>query len=78
MMQIRRNGVEEFTCGHCGTQYEVSKTPARDSGSAECEVCNRIMIKCVDAAIPIFRSKRSVENQKRCYLFSSHAHAAVG
>ena len=78
MVQIRRNGIEEFTCSHCGTQYDVSKTPARDNGSAECQVCNRIMIKWVDAAIPIFRSKKSVENLKRRYLFSSQAHAAFG
>ncbi len=78
MVQIGRNGIEEFTCSHCGTRYEVSRTPARDSGSEECQVCNRIMIKWVDAAIPIFRSKTSLENLKRHYLFLLNAYAAVG
>lgn len=78
MVQIRRDGLEEFTCTHCGAAYEVSKTPARDSGSAECEVCNRIMIKWVDSAIPIFRAKKSVGNAKRRYFFSSLARPAGG
>jgi hypothetical protein len=78
MVQIRRDGIEDFTCTHCGAAYEISKTPARDSGSAECEVCNMIMLKWVDSAIPLFRAKKSVENAKRRYFFSSVAHASRG
>jgi hypothetical protein len=78
MVQIRRDGIEDFTCIHCGAAYEISKTPARDSGSAECEVCNMIMLKWVDAPIPMFRAKKSVENAKRRHFFSPLAHSAGG
>jgi hypothetical protein len=69
MVQIARDGTENFTCAHCGTVYEISKTSARDSGSAECEVCNMIMMEWVDSAIPLFRAKRSIEEAKRRYCF---------
>ena len=68
-MQIQRDGTENFTCTHCGAVYEVSETPAHDTGSAACEVCDMIMMKWVDSAIPLFRAKKSIEDAKRRYLF---------
>jgi hypothetical protein len=63
MVQIRRSdSTDDFTCPHCGTVYEViSESPARDSGSAECEVCKRIMKQWTDSAIPLFRVKKRAE-----------------
>jgi hypothetical protein len=78
MVQIRRGGIEDFSCTHCGAAYEISETPARDTGSAACEVCDMIMMKWVDSAIPIFRARKSVETARRRYFFSSHSHAAGG
>jgi predicted Zn finger-like uncharacterized protein len=68
MMQISRDGTEDFTCPHCGAVYEVSKTPAHDSGSVACEVCETTMMKWVDSAIPIFRAKISIEDAKYRYF----------
>jgi hypothetical protein len=68
MVQIERDGTEDFTCTHCGAIYEMSETPAHDSGSAACEVCDMIMIKWVDSAIPLFRAKKSIEGAKRRYF----------
>jgi hypothetical protein len=70
MTQIERGGID-FTCTHCGAVYEISKTPAHDSGSAACEVCNMIMMEWVDSAIPLFRAKESIVDAKRHYLFGS-------
>jgi predicted Zn finger-like uncharacterized protein len=63
MVQIRRSdSINDFTCPHCGTVYAViSRSPARDSGSAQCEVCNRIMQQWTDSAIPLFRVKKRAE-----------------
>jgi hypothetical protein len=69
MMQIRRDGTEDFTCAHCGAVYEVLETPAHDSGSAACEVCDMIMMKWVDSAIALFRAKGGIEDAKRRYFF---------
>ena len=58
MVQITRRADEDFTCPHCGTQYRVVfSLPARDSGSATCEVCHQVMVKWTDAAIPSYRMK---------------------
>jgi predicted nucleic acid-binding Zn ribbon protein len=73
MVQIRRDGIEDFTCTHCGAVYEISQTPARDSGSAECDDCGTIMMKWVDSAIPLFRAKKSAENAKRRYFISAQS-----
>jgi predicted nucleic acid-binding Zn ribbon protein len=75
MVQIRRDGIEDFTCTHCGANYEISKTPARDSGSAQCDDCGTTMMKWVDSAIPLFRAK-SAENAKRRYFISAHSRVA--
>jgi transcription elongation factor Elf1 len=49
---------KNFTCPHCATIYEVlSEVPARDSGSADCQVCHEIMIRWNDSDIPSFRVK---------------------
>jgi hypothetical protein len=71
VMQIARGRTEDFTCGHCGAGYEVSETPAHDSGSAECEVCNTIMMQWADSAIPLFRPKEDIEDARRRYFFHS-------
>ena len=58
MVRITRSGDEDFICPHCGTRYHVTVSlPARDSGSAICEVCYRIMAKWTDSAIPSYRMK---------------------
>jgi predicted nucleic acid-binding Zn ribbon protein len=63
MVRIERYDAGDFACTHCGTAYEKSETPARDTGFATCEVCNAIMMKWVDAAIPLFRAKKSAVRQ---------------
>jgi hypothetical protein len=68
-MRIARDGAEDFTCAHCGAVYEMSESPAHDTGSAACEVCSMIMRKWVDSAIPLFRVKKSSENARRRSLF---------
>ena len=69
MVQIARQGKRDFTCAYCRTVYEVSEIPAHDSGTATCEVCNKVMMKWVDTAIPLFRAKKIVENVKRRISF---------
>jgi transcription initiation factor TFIIIB Brf1 subunit/transcription initiation factor TFIIB len=76
MVQIRHDGIEDFACPHCGAIYEISETPARDSGSAECEDCGTIMVEWFDSAIPLFRAKKSAENAKRPYFFSAQSRVA--
>jgi hypothetical protein len=68
MLHIRREGTKDFACAHCGALYEITETPAHDTGSAACEVCDTIMMTWVDSAIPLFRPKQTVENAKRRYL----------
>jgi hypothetical protein len=60
-MQIERGRAEDFTCATCGAVYEMSETPAHDTGSAACEVCSMVLMKWVDAPIPLFRAKKSIE-----------------
>jgi predicted Zn finger-like uncharacterized protein len=58
MVLITRGHEGNFACPHCGTQYRVTiSLPARDSGSATCEVCRQVMVKWTDAAIPTYRMK---------------------
>jgi transcription elongation factor Elf1 len=58
MVRITRSGDEGFTCPHCGTEYQVTiSLPARDSGSATCDVCHRVMVKWTDSAIPSYQMK---------------------
>jgi hypothetical protein len=68
MMRISREGNKDFACAHCGAVYEILETPARDTGSAACEVCDMTMMTWIDSAIPLFRPKQTVENAKRRYL----------
>jgi hypothetical protein len=72
-MQIKRESDKDFTCPHCETVYEISESPAHDTGSAACEVCNTIMMTWADSAIPIFRAKKSIEETTRQYLFLGRA-----
>ena len=67
-MQIERDCATDFTCAHCGAVYEILETPARDTGSAACEVCNMVLMKWVDAPIPLFRAKNSIEDARRRYF----------
>ena len=69
MVQNRRDGTENFAFANCGAVYEVLETPARDTGSAACEVCNTIMMKWIDAPIPLFRAKNGIEDARRRYCF---------
>jgi DNA-directed RNA polymerase subunit RPC12/RpoP len=71
MVQIKRDGGRDFTCTRCGA--EISESPARDTGSAACEVCDTIMMKWEDSAILIFRAKKSIEDATRRYLFLGRA-----
>jgi predicted Zn finger-like uncharacterized protein len=58
MVRITRSADEDFTCPHCGTEYRVTVSlPARDSGSATCEVCHQVMVKWADSAIPSYSMK---------------------
>jgi len=58
MVRITRGADDDFTCSHCGAAYEVIwSLPARDSGSAACDVCHQVMVKWTDSAIPSFRMK---------------------
>jgi NAD-dependent SIR2 family protein deacetylase len=67
-MQIEHGRATDFTCAHCGAVYEMSESPAHDTGSAACEVCNMVLKKWVDAPIPLFRAKSSIEDARRRYL----------
>ena len=68
-MQIKHDRATDFTCPHCGAVYEMLETPAHDTGSATCEVCNLVLMKWVDAPIPLFRAKNGIEDARRRYLF---------
>jgi predicted Zn finger-like uncharacterized protein len=58
MVRIARKADDNFTCSHCGTQYRVTLSlPARDSGSATCEVCHQVMATWTDSAIPSYTMK---------------------
>jgi predicted Zn finger-like uncharacterized protein len=59
MVRITRSGGgEDFACPHCETRYRVTLSlPARDSGSATCEVCDQVMEKWTESAIPSYRMK---------------------
>jgi predicted RNA-binding Zn-ribbon protein involved in translation (DUF1610 family) len=70
MVQIRHDGIKDFTCPHCGAVYEKSQTPARDSGSAECDDCGTIMMEWVDSAIPLFRAKSPRRYDASCRVDS--------
>jgi hypothetical protein len=67
-MQIEHFRAKDFTCAHCGTVYEMSETPAHDTGSAACEVCNMVLMKWADAPIPLFRAKNSIDDARHRYL----------
>jgi hypothetical protein len=64
-MQIEHRRIKDFACAHCGAVYEISESAAHDTGSAACEVCDRIMMKWADSAIPMFRAKKSIEESTR-------------
>ena len=68
-MQIEHGRTTDFTCPHCLAGYEMSETPAHDTGSATCEVCNMVLMNWVDAPIPLFRAKNSFEDARRRYFF---------
>jgi hypothetical protein len=70
MVQIEWNGIEDFACSHCGAVYEVSETPAHDTGFAACDVCHMIMMKWVDSAIPLFRAKKGIEDARPSLAFA--------
>lgn len=58
-VQISRKTID-VRCLHCGTNYEVTwKTPARDTGSAECQECGLRMLEWRDSPIPSIRRKDS-------------------
>jgi hypothetical protein len=68
-MQIEHDRATDFTCAHCGAVYEMLQTPAHDTGFAACEVCNMVLMKWVDAPIPLFRAKNSIDDARRRYFF---------
>jgi hypothetical protein len=74
MVQIKRDSSsKDFTCPHCGAVYEISESPAHDTGSVACEVCDRIMMNWADSAIPMFRAKKSIKESTRRDLFLDRA-----
>jgi hypothetical protein len=57
---------EDHSCPHCGTTYKITwQTPARDSGSAECEVCHERMIQWRDSPIPSFKRRAAASRGPR-------------
>jgi hypothetical protein len=68
MDRNERPDTGDFACTHCGAVYEKLETPAHDTGSAKCEVCNMIMMKWVDAAIPLFRAKKNVRQSLNSWV----------
>jgi rRNA maturation endonuclease Nob1 len=57
-IQISRKSVSNCRCSHCGTTYEVVwHTPAKDNGSAECDICGEELMRWSNSAIPSFRRK---------------------
>jgi hypothetical protein len=72
MVQIRRDSTDDFICTH-GGQSMRCRPPAHDSGSAACEVCNMIMMKWVDSAIPLFRAKKNIEDTALLFFPRSKA-----
>ena len=60
-------GTRDFACAHCGTVYEISESPAHDTGSAACEVCNTIMMKWINSAIPLFRAENTKDARHRYF-----------
>jgi hypothetical protein len=58
VLPVRRDDL--ITCHHCGTTYEaIWGPPARDSGSAQCEVCNQVLMEWSESAIPHFRIQKA-------------------
>jgi len=63
MVQITRDELAaDFSCPHCGTGYAVNwGGPARDSGSARCEACDKVMKIWDDSPIPLFKMKERAD-----------------
>jgi transcription elongation factor Elf1 len=52
-----RDQAEEFACPHCKTGYVIIWDPARDNGSAHCEVCDNEMLRWQESFIPLIMVK---------------------
>jgi uncharacterized paraquat-inducible protein A len=64
MVQIKRRQADDFRCSHCGTIYELTRlTPARDTGSAKCVVCQEIMMQWKDSPIPSFAIRKMPDRE---------------
>ena len=50
----------DFTCTQCGSVYTVviHRLPAKDSDSANCEVCGQVLKKWNDTRVPSFTLKQ--------------------
>jgi hypothetical protein len=60
MVQIRRDDI--VVCRHCGMIYEILlSTPARDTGSLKCHLCDDELLRWNDAAIPVVAIKETAE-----------------
>jgi transcription elongation factor Elf1 len=59
---IRELPGKDFKCPHCGALYEVYTLPARDTGSATCDVCDQVMVRWNQTAIPSFWLKRRADD----------------
>lgn len=51
---------DDFTCENCGAEYAtaVFRYPMRDSDSASCEVCKKVMAKWNSTSVPSFKLKK--------------------
>jgi hypothetical protein len=60
MVKITRDDV--VVCRNCGATYEmVWSTPAKDTGSVDCQICDRKLIQWKDAPIPVILIKETAE-----------------
>jgi predicted Zn finger-like uncharacterized protein len=57
-VSCRRNQAEEFACPHCKTGYVIVWDQAAcDNGSAQCEICDKDMLRWRESFIPLIRIK---------------------
>ena len=57
-VSCRRSQAEEFVCPHCKTGYVIVwDQSACDNGSAQCEMCDKDMLRWRESFIPLIRIK---------------------
>jgi predicted Zn finger-like uncharacterized protein len=65
-VSCRRSQAEEFTCPHCKAGYLIVwDQTARDNGSAQCEICDKDMLRWRESFIPLIRIKLEPQEEDR-------------